>query len=82
MGITNWRNLPAMDVVTKALIFNSSNENFESRLKNASDILEYTKSEMNAIRAWRKNYLSNLESGMSNTASQFQTIHWRHEVPL
>lgn len=64
MGITNWKNLPAMDEVTKALVFNSSIENFESRLKSASDILEYTKSEIDAIRAWRKNYLLNLELGM------------------
>ncbi|HAN79817.1 MAG TPA: hypothetical protein DCQ47_00040 [Gammaproteobacteria bacterium] len=64
MGITNWKNLPAMDVVTKALIYNSSNENFESRLKTASEILEYTKTEMDAIRSWRKNYLLNLELGM------------------
>ena len=82
MGITNWKNLPAMNEVTKALVFNSSDENFESRLKNASEILEYTKTEIAAIRAWRRNYLSNLESGMSDYASQYQTIHWRHEVPL
>jgi hypothetical protein len=64
MGITNWKNLPAMDVVTKALVFNSSIENFEPRLKNASEILEFTKSEIDAIRAWRRNYLLNLELGM------------------
>ena len=64
MAVTKWKNLPAMDEVTKALVFNSSIENFESRLKSASDILEYTKSEIDAIRAWRKNYLLNLELGM------------------
>ena len=64
MGITNWKNLPAMDEVTKALVFNSSSETFEPRLKTASEILEYTKSEIDAIRAWRKNYIQNIELGM------------------
>ena len=58
MGITNWKNLPAMDVVTKALVFNSPNdETFETRLVFASEMLEYTRSEIEAIRNRRSNYL-------------------------
>ena len=64
MAITKWKNLPTMYEVTKALVFNSTADNFESRLKSASDILEYTKSEIDAIRARRKNYLLQLELGM------------------
>ena len=65
MGITNWKNLPTMDLVTKALVFNSPNdETFETRLVFASEMLDYTKSEMEAIRARRNNYLLQLELGM------------------
>ena len=65
MGITNWKNLPTMDVVTKALVFNSPNdETFETRLVFASEMLDYTKSEIDAIRVWRKNYIQNIELGM------------------
>ena len=65
MGITNWKNLPTMDVVTKALVFNSPNdETFETRLVFASEMLDYTKSEMEAIRTRRNNYLLQLELGM------------------
>ena len=43
MGMTNWKNLPTMDVVTKALVFNSPNdETFETRLVFASEMLDYT----------------------------------------
>lgn len=65
MGITNWKNLPTMDLVTKALVFNSPNdETFETRLVFASEMLDYTKSEMEAIRTRRNNYLLQLELGM------------------
>ena len=65
MGITNWKNLPTMDLVTKALVFNSPNdETFETRLVFASEMLDYTKSEIDAIRVWRKNYIQNIELGM------------------
>ena len=65
MGMTNWKNLPTMDVVTKALVFNSPNdETFETRLVFASEMLDYTKSEIDAIREWRKNYIQNIELGM------------------
>jgi len=65
MPITNWKNLPTMDLVTKALVFNSPNdETFETRLVFASEMLEYTKSEMEAIRTRRSNYLLQLELGM------------------
>lgn len=65
MGMTNWKNLPTMDVVTKALVFNSPNdETFETRLVFASEMLDYTKSEIDAIRVWRKNYIQNIELGM------------------
>ena len=65
MGITNWKNLPTMDLVTKALVFNSPNdETFETRLVFASEMLDYTKSEMEAIRSRRNNYLLQLELGM------------------
>ena len=64
MAITNWKDLPTIDVVTKALVFNSSSETFEKRLSIASEKFNYTKSEIDAIRAWRKNYLLNLELGM------------------
>ena len=58
MEITNWKNLPTMDVVTKALVFNSPNdETFETRLVFASEMLEYTRSEIEAIRNRRRNYL-------------------------
>ena len=65
MGMTNWKNLPTMDLVTKALVFNSPNdETFETRLVFASEMLDYTKSEIDAIRVWRKNYIQNIELGM------------------
>ena len=65
MEITNWKNLPTMDLVTKALVFNSPNdETFETRLVFASEMLDYTKSEIDAIRVWRKNYIQNIELGM------------------
>ena len=65
MGITNWKNLPTMDLVTKALVFNSPNdETFETRLVFASEMLDYTKSEIDAIRVGRKNYIQNIELGM------------------
>ena len=65
MGITNWKNLPTMDLVTKALVFNSPNdETFETRLVFASEMLDYTKSVIDAIRVWRKNYIQNIELGM------------------
>ena len=52
-----WRNLPAIDVVTKTLVYNTPcDETFEKRLATASEKLCYTKSEMEAIRNRRKNF--------------------------
>jgi|5B_taG_2_1085324.scaffolds.fasta_scaffold49561_1 hypothetical protein len=64
MGITKWKDLPTMDIVTKALVFNSPSETFETRLEFASQVFEYTESEIDGIRAWRENYLFLLELGM------------------
>tara|TARA_R100000734_G_C3288179_1_gene80475 strand:- start:42 stop:251 length:210 start_codon:yes stop_codon:yes gene_type:complete len=58
MGITKWKNLPALDVVTKALVFHTPcDETFEMRMEFAQQVLEYTKSEIDAIRTRRSNYL-------------------------
>lgn len=65
MAITKWKNLPTMNVVTKALVFNNCSEKtFETNLSFAAQVFEYTKSEIDAIRVWRKNYIQNIELGM------------------
>ena len=52
-----WRNLPAIDIVTKTLVYNTPcDETFEKRLSAASEKLCYTKSEIEAIRNRRKNF--------------------------
>ena len=58
MGILKWKDLPTIDVVTKALVFNTPcDEAFEKRLSIASEKLDYTKSEVNAIRNRRDAYI-------------------------
>ena len=57
MGITNWKNLPTMDLVSQTLVVTKNDTLFEKRLAIASERLEYTKSEMEAIRTRRNNYL-------------------------
>ena len=58
MAITNWKDLPTIDVVTKALIYNTPcNETFEKRLSIASEKLDYTKSEVSAIRNRRDAFI-------------------------
>ena len=58
MTITNWKNLPAIDVVTKTLVYNTPcDETFEKRLSSASEKLCYTKSEIVAIRNRRDAFI-------------------------
>ena len=58
MGITNWKNLPAIDVVTKTLVYNTPcDETFEKHLSAASEKLDYTKSEISAIRNRRDAFI-------------------------
>ena len=53
-----WRNLPAIDVVTKTLVYNTPcDETFEKRLSSASEKLCYTKSEIVAIRNRRDAFI-------------------------
>lgn len=53
-----WQNLPAIDVVTKTLVYNTPcDETFEKRLSAASEKLCYTKSEMVAIRNRRDAFI-------------------------
>tara|TARA_R100001129_G_C5137006_1_gene194837 strand:+ start:315 stop:524 length:210 start_codon:yes stop_codon:yes gene_type:complete len=58
MGILKWKDLPAIDVVTKTLVYNTPcDETFEKRLSTASEKLDYTKSEIEAIRNRRDAYI-------------------------
>lgn len=53
-----WRNLPAIDIVTKTLVYDTPcDETFEKRLSNAAEKLCYTKSEIVAIRNRRDAFI-------------------------